>query len=434
MRIAFITAGAAGMYCGSCLRDNALVRALQALGHDAVLVPTYTPIKTDDVNVSDSHVFYGGINVYLQEKSAIFRHTPRFIDRILDRPAFLHWASRHAHRTAYDKLGGLTISMLQGADGHQRKELARLVDWLRDEIKPDVVLLTNVLLSGMIPELKRSLAVPVLATLQGDDIFLDALKPADKARCIELIRENCSDVEGFIATSRYYADHMSGYLGVDRARIEVIPPGISLDGHGGERVPRSDTRPAIGFFARIAPEKGLHLLVDAFIELRKTTKAPVLRVSGWFGPQHNDYLNEQKAKLEAAGLLGDFEHIDSPDHAAKSRFLRSLDVLCVPSVYREPKGLFVLEAWANGVPVVLPSHGCFTELVEDTCAGTLVKPGDTAALAKELGTFTKNRELARQLGAAGKDAVSERYTSAAMARTTVTHLERFVRTSAGAVS
>lgn len=431
MRIAFITAGAAGMYCGSCLRDNALVRALQNLGQDAILIPTYTPTKTDDINVSDPHVFYGGINVYLQEKSSIFRHTPRFIDRLFDWPVLLKWASRYAQRTAYDKLGGLTISMLQGRNGHQQKELTRLVDWLKNDIQPDVILLTNVLLSGMAPELKRVLDVPVLATLQGDDIFLDALLPDDRKQCLELIRSNSKSLAGFISTSHYYADHMSGYLGLDRGRIEVIPPGISLDGLSDVRLPRSDTRPAIGFFARISPEKGLHHLIDAFIELRKSTKAPVLRVSGWLGEQHGAYFLEQKAKLAEAGLLSDFEHMDSPDLRSKSRFLRSLEVLSVPTTYQEPKGLYVLEAWASGVPVVLPKHGCFPELVAGCDGGSLVMPGDVRALAAELGRYVSDREYACQRGANGRQAVRERYTSEVMAQATLAYLERFVRVPSG---
>lgn len=426
MRIAYITAGAAGMFCGSCMRDNALVRALQSLGHDAVLVPTYTPIRTDQTDVSEQRIFYGGINVYLQDKSAIFRHTPRWFDRVLDRPSLLRRVSRFAQRTRYEDLGGLTVSILQGNAGHQAKELQRLAAALNDDFKPQVVVLTNVLLSGMIPELRRRLGVPVLATLQGDDVFLDALHADDKARCIGLIRDNCSNADGLIATSVWYADHMSGYLGIERSRIEVIPPGIHLDGYGGPPIRRGDGRPVIGFFARIAPEKGLHNLVDAFIELRKRTPEPVLRASGWLGELNRTYLQAQRSRLAAAGLADDFEYVDSPSLGSKSDFLRSLDVLCVPTIYREPKGLYVLEAWANGVPVVLPAHGCFPELVRATGGGRLVEPNDSAALAGALHEMISDRAAAAELGRAGQAAVRERFTAEAMARATANHLERFL--------
>src|SRR5947209_12798212 len=143
MKIAYITAGAAGMYCGSCMHDNTLVAALHALGHDATLLPTYTPIRTDEVDVSEHRVFFGGINVYLQQKSGLFRHTPWFLDRLLDWPRLLRWVSRFAVKTQPERLGDLTISMLRGEHGYQRKELAKLVRWLKHEVKPEVVNLTN---------------------------------------------------------------------------------------------------------------------------------------------------------------------------------------------------------------------------------------------------------------------------------------------------
>jgi glycosyltransferase involved in cell wall biosynthesis len=426
MRIAFITAGAAGMYCGSCLRDNALVTALRELGQDAILIPTYTPIRTDDADVSTAPVFYGGINVYLQEKSAFFRHTPRVVDKLFDFPRLLKWVSRFAHRNDYSELGGLTISMLRGNHGHQRKELHRLIDWLKTEIKPDVVLLTNVLLSGLVPELKRLLNVPIVATLQGDDIFLNGLDDRDTAECLQLIRGNCEHLAGLIATSDYYADHMAGYLGVPRNRIEVIRAGINLKGHGGPKRRRDDGRKVIGFFARIAPEKGLHHLVDAFIQLRRVGTDAVLRVGGWLGPQNVEYLNQQRNKLETAGFGGDFEHVDCPTHDEKAAFLKSLDVFTLPSVYAEPKGLPVLEAWANGVAAVLPARGCFPEIVADTGGGVLVEPDNPAALASAIGTLIGNDAERVRFAESGRSAVTTRYNHKAMAGNTIDYLHRIM--------
>src|SRR5437879_11808208 len=168
MRIAYITAGAAGMFCGSCMRDNTLASALIAQGHDALLIPTYTPIRTDEADVSQSRVFFGGINVFLQQKLGIFRWTPRWFDRLLDANWLLRWVSRFASSTQASQLGDLTISMLQGELGHQRKEVDKLVDWLADDVKPQVINLTNVILSGMVHELRARLKVPILGSLQGD--------------------------------------------------------------------------------------------------------------------------------------------------------------------------------------------------------------------------------------------------------------------------
>src|SRR5262245_54116555 len=146
MHVAYITAGAAGGYCGSCMRDNTLVAALTARGHDALLIPTYTPIRTDEKDVSQKRVFFGGINVYLQQKLSLFRRTPWFLDRLLDSPGLLRWVSRFAVKTRAEELGELTVSMLRGEHGHQRKEIAKLVNWLAAEVRPDIVNLTAVLL------------------------------------------------------------------------------------------------------------------------------------------------------------------------------------------------------------------------------------------------------------------------------------------------
>src|SRR5205085_9078810 len=140
--------------------------------HDALLIPTYTPIRTDEPDVSQSRVFFGGINVYLQQKSGLFRHTPWFLDRLLDAPRLLRWVSRFAVKTRAEELGALTISMLQGEHGYQRKEIAKLVRFLENEVKPEIITFTNVLLSGMVPSLRQRINVPVLCVLQGDDVFL----------------------------------------------------------------------------------------------------------------------------------------------------------------------------------------------------------------------------------------------------------------------
>ena len=188
MRIAYITAGAAGMFCGSCMHDNTLVAALMAQGHDALLIPTYTPIRTDEVDVSQQRVFFGGINVFLQQKSALFRHTPWFLDRLLDFPRLLRWVSRFAVKTRADQLGELTLSMLKGEHGHQRKEIAKLVRFLEHEVRPEIITFTNVLLSGMVHTLRDRVKAPILGVLQGDDAFLEMLPETFRRPALDLIR------------------------------------------------------------------------------------------------------------------------------------------------------------------------------------------------------------------------------------------------------
>jgi glycosyltransferase involved in cell wall biosynthesis len=420
MKIATITAGAAGMYCGSCMHDNTLVAALNALGHDALLIPTYTPIRTDEIDVSQKRIFFGGINVYLQQKTALFRHTPWFLDRLFDARGLLNWVSRFAVKTRAEELGDLTISMLKGEHGYQKKEIAKLVHWLAREVKPDIINISNVLLSGMVHELKDRLGVPIVATLQGDDIFLEALPEHFRGEAIALIREHCRHMAGFIATSRYYADFMAGYLDIPRDKIHVVYPGLNLKGHGlpgPERIAPF----TIGYFARICPEKGLHHLAEAFVQLKEASPSLEcrLRMSGWLGENNAAYLEDIKKRLSDRGHSDQFEHVESPDHAGKVRFFQEIDVLSVPTVYREPKGLYVLEALANGVPVVQPRHGSFPELIEMTGGGLLVNPEDPADLARALLQLAENHEHRRNLGKKGKAIVHERFHAAKMAEETL---------------
>lgn len=421
MKIAYITAGAAGMYCGSCMHDNTLASALIGLGHDVVLVPTYTPIRTDELDVSQKRVFLGGINVFLQQKFGLFRHTPRLFDRWLDSPGLLRWVSRFAVGTRAEQLGELTLSVLRGEHGRQRKEFARLAGWLATDVRPQIVNLTNVLLTGLVHELKERLQVPVLATLQGDDIFLEALPDKQRAEALALIRDHCRKVDGFIATSRYYADFMAGYLKIPRQRVHVVYPGLNLAGHGGVTPNHPEPTFTIGYFARICPEKGLHVLADAFALLQANARDLQCRlhVSGWLGEHNRPYFEDIKKRLDDRGLLSRFRHVESPDHGGKIRFLRELDVLSVPTVYREPKGIYVLEALANGVPVVQPRHGSFPELIEATGGGVLVNPEDPADLARALEELARNPALRTELAAKGQRAVQERFTAELMAKETL---------------
>jgi glycosyltransferase involved in cell wall biosynthesis len=427
MRIAYITAGAAGMYCGSCMHDNTLAAALVAQGHDALLVPTYTPIRTDEADVSQRRVFFGGINVYLQQKLALFRHTPWTFDRLFDFPALLRWVSRFAVKTEAEELGELTISMLKGEHGHQRKEVAKLVHWLASDVRPEVVNFTNVLLSGIVHELKQRLRVPVLATLQGDDIYLESLPEKYRGPAMELIRDHCRTIDGFIATSAYYADFMADYLKVSRDKIDVVYPGLNLTGYS-PRPSANGTPFTVGYFARICPEKGLHVLAEAFRILAQTSGTPPcrLRVSGWLGENNRPYFDDVQRRMSEWGLADCFAHTESPDHASKVRFLQGLDVLSVPTTYREPKGLYVLEALANGVPVVQPRHGSFPELVEATGGGLLVNPDDPADLARALRQLSGDRPHREELGRRGREAVHQRFNAAAMARETAAVYRKYL--------
>jgi hypothetical protein len=167
MNIIQLTPGAGAMYCGNCLRDNALVAELRHRGHNALMLPLYLPITLDEKDESAGNpVFFGGINVlpspeeppvsactWLPAKSA---HLARALEMGLgeDRqnargrpwPDHPLDAARRAREASV--------------------ELEILIDWLKRQPPPDVVCLSNALLVGMARRLRSELKVPVVCTLQ----------------------------------------------------------------------------------------------------------------------------------------------------------------------------------------------------------------------------------------------------------------------------
>lgn len=419
MRIVYLTAGAAGMYCGSCMRDNTLAAALKAKGRDVILVPVYTPIRTDEPDVSERRVLYGGINVYLQQASAVFRHTPWIIDRLFDSRRLLGGLSRWAGSTPPEDLGKLTVSMLEAEHGAQRKELRKLIRWL-ERIQPDLVNLPNAMFVGLAGPIKQALGIPVLCTLTGEDIFLDKLPDPWRDRAFELIRQGGRDADGFVAVSAYYASYAQEHFEIPPDRMHVVPLGVRVD-HDPRGAPPEDPF-AIGYLARICPEKGLHVLCEAFSILRLMDRPCRLMVGGYVGRADEAYLTDTKERLTDRGLA--FDYVGELDRPGKLAFLRSLHVLSVPTTYRESKGLYVLEALACGVPVVQPRHGAFPELIEATSGGLLCEPNDPQAIADGIARLMDDAELRQRLGCQGQSSVLESFTDDVMAERTWSLYER----------
>ena len=404
------------MYCGSCLRDNALAAELLARGHDVLLTPVYTPTRTDERNVSQQQVFFGGISVFLEQHSSVFRHTPRFLDRLWDSEWALRLATKKQISVAPKDLGELTVSMLRGEQGLQQKEIRKLLEWLVTEPRFDVVNLPYSLLIGLAEPIKRTLKAPVCCTLQGEDLFLDGLGEPYRQQSLDLIRAASVHVDAFLPVSRYYLEYMPGYLGVPAAKMRLAPLGINLDGYDARRAPRTGTF-TIGYFARVAPEKGLQVLCEAYRLLRAKHPAGVSRLvaAGYLAPEHQGYLDGAIRLLREAGLEREFEYRGELDRSQKIAFLQGLDVLSVPATYNEPKGMFLLEAMANGVPVVQPRRGAFPEIVEKTGGGLIVDADDPDALADGLLALWRDPARAAALGAAGAAGVREHYTAGRMA-------------------
>jgi len=437
-KMIYLTAGAAGMFCGSCLHDNALTRALIRDGWDIQLVPTYTPIRTDEMDISVDHVLFGGLNVYLQQKIPLFRYLPAVLDHFLDSPRLIRRLTANAIDTDAKLLGGMALSMLKGTHGNQRKEVRRMSRWLKNE-KPDLLLLTNLLIGGCVSQLKRDLEVPVLVTLQGDNVFLDSLVEPWRSACMKEIRLIAKQVDGFIVHTEFFRSMMSDYFEIDPAKIHVTPLGIDVTDYqrflpaetnklGNLRhAPKASDR-IIGYLARLAPEKGLHHLVEAFLELKQQPRfADVkLRVAGWLGPPNLSYAAEQWNRLKLAGLESEYEFLGTVERHQKLDFLGSLDVFSVPADYAEPKGLYAFEAMAAGVPIVQPSVGTFPELISQSGGGLSYDPTVPHSLSETLARLLDDQALRIALGATGQQFIHESRNSASMATSTAEVIRQYL--------
>jgi len=383
MRILHLAAGAGSAYCGACARDMVMARGLLKLGHDFQILPLYTPLKIEGDEPSPvGEIYLGGINAWLQQHSALFRRLPARLDRLLDHPALLQWAGRFALRTSPSQLGPMTVSVLAGREGRQRKEVQRLLDYVRTQEPPELISLTNSLLSGLAPALKQAHPVPLVCGLQGEESFVAALPARHRQQAHDLLRANARHVDLFLSPGEAYADEMAAFLDVPRERLAVVRPGLEAAPY--QRPGPRPTDPfTIGYLSVIIPRKGLDLLVAAWIKLVQEGHRDIrLRVAGQ--TLNAGYLKQVQRTIARAGLRDRCEFRGAVELAQKIEFLHGCSVFAVPSRFAESRGIAVMEAIAAGVPVVAPHAGVYPELFGLIGGGLLHEPADVESLARAL--------------------------------------------------
>lgn len=379
MKIVFIAAGAGMMYCGACARDLTLIRELMARGHDVEVYPLYSPLRLDGGDtVPMRDMAFGGINVYLQQLSTIFARLPRTIRRWLDHPTLLNMVAGFAIKTKPADLGPLTVSMLAGQDGQQRTELDQLVALIAVGEHPDVVMITNSMLSGIAPALKARLAVPVVCTVQGEDLFINGLREPYREHAQQLMRAHAAAVDLYLAPGVAYAQHMSEFLAIADEKMRVARAGIDLTAYHPQETPPPLSF-TIGYVSVIIPGKGLDLLLEALQLLRKQHRDVRLQIAGKV--LNNAYWATLQQTIAQTGLSDYVTILGEVDFNAKLALLHNCSVFCVPSRVAESRGFAMLEAMACGIPTLIPDTGIFPEIHTLTSAGEPFSSGDPSSLA-----------------------------------------------------
>jgi glycosyltransferase involved in cell wall biosynthesis len=415
MRLLHLTPGTGSFHCGSCLRDNALIKALRAKGHDALMAPLYLPMITDADDAGEgAPVKVGGISLYLQQKFPLFHKLPEGIRKWFDADKRLRWAAKHMGMTSARDLGEMTVGSLLGEKGRQWPEWQRLVDWAAGE-KPEVITLSNALLVGLVPALRKATGAPIVVCLQGEDAFLDTLVAPYSKQAWDLVQEHAKQVARFVSPSRFYADVMAQKLAVPRERIAVVYNGLNFDAYQRERM--EPAVPTIGYLARMIHGKGLTTLVDAFIALAKRDTVPgvKLRVAGAKTLVDDKYVAGLQQKLEKEALTDRVKWEPNLTFDEKAKFLHEITVFSVPATYGEAFGLYVAEAQACGTAVVQPRHGAFPEVLEMTQGGVLCEPDDAEALSQSLEDLLLNHQKRRELAERGKVQARAQFSAARMA-------------------
>lgn len=428
MNIVLLTPGTGSYHCGVCMRDNALAKELHRQGHRALLLPMYLPLTLDEEAASPgAPIFFGGVSTYLREKFPLLRKMPRWMDRLLSARWILKMlAGRAAAKTGGPEVAEMTLSMLRGEMGNQAGELRELVAWLKtafDGRPPDSVWLSTALQAGLARSLREEMKVPIVGFLQGEDTFLDGL--GSRAPEIwSLLAERMKDADVWVAPSEYFAKLMAARLRWSDAeterRMRVIQNGIALEDFDAEPE-QPHSAPTIGYLARFVPGKGIGVLVEAFMILKKrnTIAGLRLRCAGSMADGDARYVETLRARLAAADCAGDVEFLPNVSREEKVRILRSLDVFSVPATASEAFGLYVIEAMAAGVPVVQPRAWAFPEIVCER-AGVLFDPGKNEdgtalALADALEEILRDPARLRACGAAAQELAREKFSLRGMA-------------------
>jgi len=413
MKIVNIVPGFGGtFYCGNCLRDSGYTKSLIQQGHDAMMLPIYLPLNFNhDVSGSSTPIFYGAVNIYLKQNFKLFKNMPHWLEKLFNSGPILRYAAKKAGSTRTEGLEEMTISMLNGSEGKQKIELQELIDFLKVHEKPDVVHLSNALLMGLAKEIRLQLKIPVVCSLQDEDVWVDAMNEHYQQKVWSLMAEKANDVDAFIAVSDYYAGEMKRKMKIPDNKMNIVHIGIDPSLYHYSLPVQNP--PAIAYLSRMHPENGFEILIDAFIQLKSNEqfKDVKLKLTGGMTGDDRPFINKQIRKLKKKGIFHDVEFVEKFCKESLSEFFSKTTILSVPVLKGEAFGTYQLESLACGTPLVQPALGAFPEIIETSRAGDTFQPNTAEALAAKWIEVLSNPERIKEMSENGRKAVLEHYTN-----------------------
>ncbi len=421
MKIVHIIPGSGGtFYCQNCMRDNELLRELISQGHDVLMVPMYLPLSFNvNGTIADTPIFYGAINIYLKERFPLYRYAPQWLERFFDSQLLLGFAAKKAGSTRASGLEEMTISVLLGEEGRQSSELDHLIKYLKREIKPDVVHLSNALLLGLARRIKDDINSAIVCTLQDENEWIDLMSDEYQSKVWRTMEERAVDVDMFIAPSKYFADKSQGRLRISSEKIRVVYDGLNFEGYKVSPLPFNP--PVIGYLCRMSEYFGLGILVDAFVKLKSEDRFKDLQLylTGGYSNDDKKFVNKIIKKLSKHNCMKDVRIFEGFSKEERVEFLKSLTLLSVPVPTGEAFGIYQVEALAAGVPIVEPNVGVYPEFVEATGGGIIYQPNDSEHLAGALSSLLTDRERLVKLGEQGRKIVLEKFSMNDMAKNVI---------------
>jgi glycosyltransferase involved in cell wall biosynthesis len=410
MNIIQIIPGSGGsFYCGNCLRDSKYVDAMRNLGHQVVKIPMYLPLFADEHDITDIPIFYGAISTYLKQVYPIFRKAPKWFDKLLNSKPMMKMAASMAGSTRAKGLEDMTISMLLGEEGEQKEELDNMVNWIGDHCKPDIIHISNALLLGLAKKLKEKTGVPILCSLQDEDVWVDAMNPQFQGKIWNLMHTKAQDLDAIIAVSNFFAETMKRKMNLSSEEVHTLYLGVDYkDYHyiSTKEKPRN-----VGYISRMCHENGFDIVVDAFIELKKQKGFEDLKLiaTGGSTGDDNKFIKEQKRKIKENNLIDFFEILPEYEDEAQHEFYKQVLLVSVPVRIGEAFGMYLLESMASGVPVVQPALGAFPEITEISGGGVTYMPNSPEKLSETWAGLLTNPEKLKELSRAGYEGTKEKF-------------------------